>query len=87
MAITSCASGTNEGFEVRVLVEERYLTQDQPAGVVQALTSRGVRVRTVVFHGLFCHAVLLVESEIQTEYMNTRLAQNSQLSSLGVRSN
>lgn len=48
MAITSCASGTNEGFEVRVLVEERYLTQDQPAGVVQALRSRGVRVRTVV---------------------------------------
>jgi glutathione synthase/RimK-type ligase-like ATP-grasp enzyme len=34
--------------EVCVLVEERYLTQAQPAGVVQALRSRGVAVRTVV---------------------------------------
>ena len=48
MTITSCASATNEGVEVCVLVEGRYLTQDQPAGVVQALRSRGVRVRTVV---------------------------------------
>ena len=48
MTITSCASATNVGSEVCVLVEERYLTQDQPAGVVQALRSRGVRVRTVV---------------------------------------
>ena len=48
MTITSCASATNVGSGVCVLVEERYLTQDQPAGVVQALRSRGVRVRTVV---------------------------------------
>jgi glutathione synthase/RimK-type ligase-like ATP-grasp enzyme len=48
MTITSCASAAKVGSEVCVLVEERYLTQDQPAGVVQALRSRGVRVRTVV---------------------------------------
>jgi len=34
--------------EVCVLVEERYLGQAQPAGVVQALTARGVAVRMVV---------------------------------------
>ena len=35
-------------LEVCVLVEARYLAQAQPAGVVRALTDRGVRVRTVV---------------------------------------
>ena len=48
MTITSCASAHEVDAEVCVLVEERYLTQAQPAGVVQALESRGVRVRTVV---------------------------------------
>lgn len=36
------------GACVGVLVEERYLRQHQPAGVVHALTSRGIQVRTVV---------------------------------------
>ena len=48
MTITSWASAHKVDAEVCVLVEERYLTQAQPAGVVQALESRGVRVRTVV---------------------------------------
>jgi glutathione synthase/RimK-type ligase-like ATP-grasp enzyme len=48
MTITSCASAHEVDAEVCVLVEERYLTQAQPAGVVHALKSRGVRVRTVV---------------------------------------
>ncbi len=48
MTITSYSSAKNVGPEVCVLVEERYLTQDQPAGVVKALESRGVGVRTVV---------------------------------------
>jgi ribosomal protein S6--L-glutamate ligase len=48
MTITAGAAAQNQGFEVCVLVEERYLTQAQPAGVVQALESRGVGVRTVV---------------------------------------
>ena len=48
MTITSYSSAKNVGPEVCVLVEERYLTQDQPAGVVKVLESRGVGVRTVV---------------------------------------
>ena len=48
MTITPWASAQNVGSEVCVLVEERYLTQVQPAGVVQALKARGVGVRTVV---------------------------------------
>ena len=48
MTITARAAAQHVGTEVCVLVEERYLTQAQPAGVVRALESRGVRVRTVV---------------------------------------
>ena len=48
MTITAWASAQDVGSDVCVLVEERYLTQAQPAGVVQALRSRGVGVRTVV---------------------------------------
>ncbi len=36
---------------VCVLVEERYLDQQQPAGVIGALARRGVQVRTVVAEG------------------------------------
>jgi glutathione synthase/RimK-type ligase-like ATP-grasp enzyme len=48
MTFISRSSSRNVGSEVCVLVEKRYLTQAQPAGVVQALKSRGVGVRTVV---------------------------------------
>jgi ribosomal protein S6--L-glutamate ligase len=48
MTITARAAAQHVGTEVCVLVEERYLTQAQPAGVVRALESRGVGVRTVV---------------------------------------
>jgi [lysine-biosynthesis-protein LysW]--L-2-aminoadipate ligase len=52
MAINSGASSPTVDSEVCVLVEGRYLTQAQPAGVVQALKSRGVGVRTVVAEGV-----------------------------------
>lgn len=47
MTITRTSSARPRGC-VGVLVEDRYLSQHQPAGVVDALTSRGIDVRTIV---------------------------------------